>query len=576
MAFEANQRRSVNFAPSTGCSLNTAGESMPAKSWEIAAGYHQRTKHHFDRYAQSLGYLDWATQPDPFRRYEGCPLVKLPIPRVDRGIPFENVYALAAVPRPMNMESLSELFFFSLALSAWKEHGSSRWALRVNPSSGNLHPTEAYLVAPPIEGLNDVPSLFHYAPKEHGLEIRARLDSSEWSRMTASSIAGAVFIGLSSVAWRESWKYGERAYRYCQHDVGHALASIRLSAALLGWRVTLLATVSDATVGRLLGLDRKSEFASDEPESPDLLLFIHSTELDDPPIHDDSINTLTKTEWFGRANRLSVRHHPWDVIELVDEACRLSVDAKCAPHGPDKPAREVDSPDSMLESFPPCGKSADQVIRTRRSAQSLDGQTGIQAVRLYAMLERLLPHAASVPWDMVPWRPLVHLGIFLHRVEGLSPGLYVFVRDKGKEAALSASMRSSFLWSKPAGCPDDLPLYLLVEGDSRRAAKHVSCHQDIASDGAFSLGMIAEFEPILRDHGAYWYRRLFWETGIIGQVLYLEAEAAGIRATGIGCFFDDPVHEIFGIKDMRFQSLYHFTMGGPIEDQRLTTIAPYG
>ena len=48
--------------------------------------------------------------------------------------------------------------------------------------------------------------------------------------------------------------------------------------------------------------------------------------------------------------------------------------------------------------------------------------------------------------------------------------------------------------------------------------------------------------------------RLFWETGVIGQVLYLEAEAAGVRATGIGCFFDDPVHQVFGFNDATFQS----------------------
>jgi uncharacterized membrane protein len=35
------------------------------------------------------------------------------------------------------------------------------------------------------------------------------------------------------------------------------------------------------------------------------------------------------------------------------------------------------------------------------------------------------------------------------------------------------------------------------------------------------------------------YPRLFWETGVIGQVLYLEAHAFGISATGIGCYFDD-------------------------------------
>jgi len=71
------------------------------------------------------------------------------------------------------------------------------------------------------------------------------------------------------------------------------------------------------------------------------------------------------------------------------------------------------------------------------------------------------------------------------------------------------------------------------------------------------------------------YRRLFWEAGMIGQVLYLEAEALGLRATGIGCFFDDPMHRMLGLSDAAYQSLYHFTMGGPLEDSRLTTLPPY-
>ena len=62
---------------------------------------------------------------------------------------------------------------------------------------------------------------------------------------------------------------------------------------------------------------------------------------------------------------------------------------------------------------------------------------------------------------------------------------------------------------------------------------------------------------------------------MIGQGLYLEAEAAGRRSTGIGCFYDDPVHEVFGLGDTVYQSLYHFTVGGPLEDARLTTLPPY-
>jgi hypothetical protein len=86
--------------------------------------------------------------------------------------------------------------------------------------------------------------------------------------------------------------------------------------------------------------------------------------------------------------------------------------------------------------------------------------------------------------------------------------------------------------------------------------------------------MLAEFDDGLRE-GAWVYRRLFWESGLIGQALYLEAEAAGVRGTGIGCFFDDPVHALLGLSDTRLQSLYHFTVGGPLTDVRLQTLPAY-
>jgi len=54
-----------------------------------------------------------------------------------------------------------------------------------------------------------------------------------------------------------------------------------------------------------------------------------------------------------------------------------------------------------------------------------------------------------------------------------------------------------------------------------------------------------------------------------------ETEEAGIRSTGIGCYFDDPVHEVFGISSQDWQSFYHFTVGGPVEDGRLTTLPAY-
>jgi len=48
-----------------------------------------------------------------------------------------------------------------------------------------------------------------------------------------------------------------------------------------------------------------------------------------------------------------------------------------------------------------------------------------------------------------------------------------------------------------------------------------------------------------------------------------------VRGTGIGWYFDDLVHGLFGLSP-GWQSLYHFTVGGPVDDARLTTLPAYG
>lgn len=535
----------------------------PSEAVEAAIGYHVATKHHFHAYARSLGYLDWANQPDPFRRFEGAPLHALPFQNVDTSPPFASLHGGGRFePREVTIETLSEFLVNALGLSAWKQYGHSRWALRCNPSSGNLHPTEGYLLVDALEGLYAGPAVYHYASREHGLERRGEYSQDAWKALTEGFPAGTFFAGLSSILWREAWKYGERAYRYCQHDVGHALAALAFSAATLGWRCVLLEGMSDDAIASLLGLNRHEEFPPQERECPDLLVAVvpSNARLSMPT----AVPEVHADVWHGVANRLSSDHVEWPAIDVVDAACR-------------KPATAT--PPLQLEERRPMqaveGVSARTIIRQRRSAVDMDGGTAMPREAFFAMLQHVMPKAGTVPWETLPWKAAVHLALFVHRVTGLPPGLYCLVRRTDAETPLRRAMEPSFVWHGPEGCPSTLPLFLLEEGDCRDLARQLSCGQDIAGDGAFSLGMLAEFEPQLRIHGAWRYRRLFWETGMIGQTLYLEAEAAGLRATGIGCFFDDPVHRALGLKGLDYQSLYHFTVGGPVDDPRLTTLPPY-
>ena len=125
-----------------------------------------------------------------------------------------------------------------------------------------------------------------------------------------------------------------------------------------------------------------------------------------------------------------------------------------------------------------------------------------------------------------------------------------------------------------AGCPAHLPLFRLQAGKWQKLARVVSCQQAIAADSCFSLGMLAEFEHTIQQD-AWRYRQLHWEAGLLGHVLYLEAEMLELRGTGIGCFLDDAFHELLGLRSRHFQSLYHFTVGRALTDTRISTLPPY-
>jgi nitroreductase len=321
----------------------------------------------------------------------------------------------------------------------------------------------------------------------------------------------------------------------------------------------MLDAPADQDVATVLGLDRTADFLHAEREEPDCLLWVGPGE---PPVLDDLVAAARTASWSGSANRLSDEHVEWPDIDLAHEA---TPKARTAPAN--AAARSAFEP-STWHADPP----AATIFRQRRSAVAFDGVTSISARTFYRMLEPLLLHPGTPPWNAWPWPPRVHLALFVHRVEGLEPGLYAFVRADTALEPLKRATRQEWQWHKVG--PAHMPLYLLQVNDLRQPAQLVCCHQDIAADACYALGMLASFEDI---QDAPWrYRRLYWECGMIGQALYLEAEAAGIRATGIGCFYDDEMHRLLGLEGHEWQSLYHFTAGGAVEDQRLTTLPPYG
>src|SRR5262249_32044312 len=150
------------------------------------------------------------------------------------------------------------------------------------------------------------------------------------------------------------------------------------------------------------------------------------------------VEAICGGNWAGQANQLSPSHVDWEVIDAVVEATW-------------KPATEWTG-DVERPPLPPLSLSgrtpASTLIRQRRSCLALDGRTSISAETFYEMLDHLLPRPGVPPWDTLPWSPQLHAGIFVHRVKGLPPGLYLLERDEAIHDRLRAALRPEFLWER--------------------------------------------------------------------------------------------------------------------------------
>lgn len=509
--------------------------------------YHQRTKHHPQRYAAGPGSLDWDAQPAAFRRWQGTRWYALPRSSPELDIPW-TALAEARPAAPFDLDSLSRLLRLSAAITAWKQYGDARWALRAHPSSGNLHPTETWVLAYWVEGLAD--GLYHYQNADHSVEWRA-------GTLTASDSPG-LWLGYTSIAWREAWKYGERAFRYCQLDMGHVLAAVAYAAALLGWRARLV-PLDHATLAHCLGTDRAEDFAGVETEEAEVIIALQAADSGPVPVP-----PLDWDEWSGLPALLDPKPmYQWPVIDSVATATRGAPPATGTGTAAPAAARIDASPSAAAVP-------ATRVILQRRSAQGFDGRSVMPSAVFRRIIATLLPGGSPV-WQLWDTPPRVHPLLMLHRVDGLAPGLYALPRAEDGVSALGAALRREFEWSSADSA---LPLYRLLGANAQRTARSVSCHQDIAADAAFTLLFVAAFDAPLAENPAA-YRHLHWEAGMLGHCATLEAEAAGWRGTGIGCFFDDADHEILGLVDSRYQVLYHYAVGMPIEDARITTLPAY-
>jgi SagB-type dehydrogenase family enzyme len=490
--------------------------------------YHEATKHSPESLRRLQHVLDWANMPDPFRHYEGVPVLDFPADPDPPEIPalelLQGAYGAAA--SSAGPEFLSQLLFHSAAISASKRVPSTgyRYALRVNPSSGNLHPTEFHFLA---RGLKEWPDgLYHYRPSSHMAEQRA---TGDLELETGGDFAPIVFV-LTTIAWREAWKYRDRAYRYCLHDIGHAWQALALAARAMGCDTHALGDFSDDEMAHLCRLY--------EDEWPMLIVKLTGKSI---PVGGPGPRQAAPrpAAWAGgRPNLLSHEQVPYQLIENFHAATKLrngDFHRVLAAESPPSASRGIHLPPPALSE-----RGFGRIARNRRSA--LDFRGGAASISLAQLSALLAVTAQPLSADFGVSR-FVRLYLYVHRVDGVEPGVYRYWPEHGQ-------------------------LERIRSGDQRVMAAGLSLQQELAGNSCVTFSMVADLERAVRWYGDRGYRYAHFEAGGIGQRLYIASEALGLGATGIGAFFDDDVNRYLNLAEGR-QVIYHFAVGYPISDPRI-------
>ncbi|WP_281951834.1 SagB family peptide dehydrogenase [Nitrosophilus kaiyonis] len=172
--------------------------------------YHELTKHSFVSVREHPNYLDWSKQPTPFKIYQNY---------------------LNKTPLDLNKE-FDRFIYLLGGINAKKVYPGVEYYLRVIPSAGALYPVEIYFQSRGVKELED--GIYHYDIASNSIVLLYKIEKNEGVEFffkDKREVKGFIFL-YSSIYYRSSWKYKNRAFRYTLLDTGHALGALEVSSYL--------------------------------------------------------------------------------------------------------------------------------------------------------------------------------------------------------------------------------------------------------------------------------------------------------------------------------------------------------
>lgn len=201
--------------------------------------YHAKTMHSYLSVRNKSHFMDWDHQPKQFKLYPEH---------------FQRII--------LNKDNPKHQFFYLIGgLTAQKSYPGVTYALRTNPSAGALYPTEVYVQIRNVEGFED--GIYHLSPFGASLVLLHSLKSDEGIEPFVQSmkVDGFVFL-FSALYYRSSWKYRDRAFRYCLHDTGHMLGTLEASCIVQKKTYSIRYGIDKKALNSLFGFGTEEFFLS--------------------------------------------------------------------------------------------------------------------------------------------------------------------------------------------------------------------------------------------------------------------------------------------------------------------------
>jgi SagB-type dehydrogenase family enzyme len=229
----------------------------------IGDRYQAETK--YDRGRMPSYYLDWSSQPEPFKIYRGK-LKRVPL-KAGQAQGGMSLFEALAQRRSIRDFCEAPLALAELSQLVWCTQGTTLRMgdirFRTAPSAGGLYPIETYLVANRVEEL--AAGVYHVDVQHEELEQIAEGDYSAAIAMASlnqymAQKAAVVFV-WTAVTPRSKWKYRERAFRYIYMDAGHIGQNLYLAATAMGLGCCTIGAFYDEEVNEILGIDGSEEMA---------------------------------------------------------------------------------------------------------------------------------------------------------------------------------------------------------------------------------------------------------------------------------------------------------------------------